>query len=61
VELSQEVAVIGAGTMGAEITRVLAEAGSGIRLSASRESSLEEAGARRCENLSGVVGWRLSW
>jgi 3-hydroxybutyryl-CoA dehydrogenase len=43
VRLPREVAVIGAGTMGAGIARVFADAGSAVRLGARRESSLEAA------------------
>jgi 3-hydroxybutyryl-CoA dehydrogenase len=46
VELPREVAVIGAGTMGAGIARVFAEAGASVRLCARRESSLEAARSR---------------
>jgi 3-hydroxybutyryl-CoA dehydrogenase len=46
VSLPSEVAVVGAGTMGAGIARVFAEAGSSVRLCARRESSLEQARAR---------------
>jgi 3-hydroxybutyryl-CoA dehydrogenase len=46
VKLPQEVAVIGAGTMGAGIARVFAEAGAAVRLCARRESSLETAASR---------------
>jgi 3-hydroxybutyryl-CoA dehydrogenase len=46
VKLPQEVAVIGAGTMGAGIARVFAEAGAAVRLCARRESSLETAAGR---------------
>jgi 3-hydroxybutyryl-CoA dehydrogenase len=46
VELPREVAVIGAGTMGAGIARVFAEAGASVRLCARRESSLEAARPR---------------
>jgi 3-hydroxybutyryl-CoA dehydrogenase len=43
VELPRDVAVIGAGTMGAGIARVFADAGASVRLCARRESSLEAA------------------
>jgi len=43
VELPQNVAVVGAGTMGAGIARVFADAGASIRLCARRETSLEAA------------------
>jgi 3-hydroxybutyryl-CoA dehydrogenase len=43
VELPQDVAVVGAGTMGAGIARVFADAGASVRLCARRESSLEVA------------------
>lgn len=46
MSLPSEVAVVGAGTMGAGIARVFAEAGSSVRLCARRESSLEKARAR---------------
>ena len=44
--LPREVAVIGAGTMGAGIARVLADRGASVRLTARRESSLEAARKR---------------
>jgi 3-hydroxybutyryl-CoA dehydrogenase len=46
MELPREVAVIGAGTMGAGIARVFAEAGCAVRLCARRETSLEAARPR---------------
>jgi 3-hydroxybutyryl-CoA dehydrogenase len=46
VELPREVAVVGAGTMGAGIARVFAEAGTSVRLAARRESSLQTARSR---------------
>jgi 3-hydroxybutyryl-CoA dehydrogenase len=46
VELPREVAVVGAGTMGAGIARVFAEAGTSVRLAARRESSLQAARSR---------------
>jgi 3-hydroxybutyryl-CoA dehydrogenase len=46
VQLPREVAVIGAGTMGAGIARVFADAGAAVRLCARRASSLESAAAR---------------
>jgi 3-hydroxybutyryl-CoA dehydrogenase len=46
VKLPLEVAVIGAGTMGAGIARVFAEARAVVRLHARRESSLETASRR---------------
>jgi 3-hydroxybutyryl-CoA dehydrogenase len=46
VALPEQVAVVGAGTMGAGIARVFAEAGSSVRLCARRESSLETARGR---------------
>jgi 3-hydroxybutyryl-CoA dehydrogenase len=46
VELPQNVAVVGAGTMGAGIARVFAEAGASVRLCARRESSLDPARPR---------------
>jgi 3-hydroxyacyl-CoA dehydrogenase len=47
--LPQEVAVVGAGTMGAGIARVFAEADASVRLTARRESSLEAASERAGE------------
>jgi 3-hydroxybutyryl-CoA dehydrogenase len=44
--MPSEVSVVGAGTMGAGIARILAEAGSSVRLCARRESSLERAQPR---------------
>jgi 3-hydroxybutyryl-CoA dehydrogenase len=44
--LPREVAVLGAGTMGAGIARVFADAGASVRLCARRESSLEAARGR---------------
>jgi 3-hydroxybutyryl-CoA dehydrogenase len=44
--LPREVAVVGAGTMGAGIARVFADAGVFVRLSARREASLEAARTR---------------
>jgi 3-hydroxybutyryl-CoA dehydrogenase len=46
VELPRQVAVIGAGTMGAGIARVFADAGATVRLTARRVESLERAGER---------------
>jgi 3-hydroxybutyryl-CoA dehydrogenase len=46
VKLPREVAVVGAGTMGAGIARVFAEAGASVRLCARREVSLEAARTR---------------
>ena len=43
MELPKDVAVVGAGTMGAGIARVFADAGASVRLCARRESSLEAA------------------
>ncbi len=43
VELPRVVAVVGAGTMGAGIARIFAEAGTSVRLTARRESSLRAA------------------
>jgi 3-hydroxybutyryl-CoA dehydrogenase len=43
VKLPRDVAVVGAGTMGAGIARVFADAGATVRLCARRESSLEAA------------------
>jgi 3-hydroxybutyryl-CoA dehydrogenase len=46
VSLPREVAVVGAGTMGAGIARVFADAGASVRLCARREASLEAARGR---------------
>jgi len=46
VELPQDVAVVGAGTMGAGIARVFADASASVRLCARREFSLEVARGR---------------
>ena len=46
MELPQDVAVVGAGTMGAGIARVFADASASVRLCARRESSLEVARGR---------------
>jgi 3-hydroxybutyryl-CoA dehydrogenase len=46
VGLPREVAVVGAGTMGAGIARVFADAGASVRLTARRKSSLDAAGER---------------
>jgi 3-hydroxybutyryl-CoA dehydrogenase len=46
VQLPEQVAVVGAGTMGAGIARIFAEAGASVRLCARRESSLEAARGR---------------
>jgi 3-hydroxybutyryl-CoA dehydrogenase len=46
VSLPREVAVIGAGTMGAGIARIFAEGGASVRLMARRQTSLDSAGAR---------------
>lgn len=46
MQLPIEVAVIGAGTMGAGIARVFADAGASVRLSARREASLHAARPR---------------
>jgi len=46
MRLPHEVAVIGAGTMGAGIARVFADAGASVRLSARREASLQAARQR---------------
>jgi 3-hydroxybutyryl-CoA dehydrogenase len=48
------VAVVGAGTMGAGIARVFAEAGASVRLCARRESSLESARGRLGETAAQV-------
>jgi 3-hydroxybutyryl-CoA dehydrogenase len=50
VKLPAEVAVIGAGAMGAGIARVFADAGASVRLCARRESSLESARRRLGDN-----------
>jgi 3-hydroxybutyryl-CoA dehydrogenase len=52
--LAQEVAVVGAGTMGAGIARVFADAGASVRLCARRESSLEAARTRLGETTTHV-------
>src|SRR5919109_215286 len=44
--LPRQVAVVGAGTMGAGIARVFADAGVSVRVSARREASLEAARPR---------------
>jgi NAD(P)-dependent dehydrogenase (short-subunit alcohol dehydrogenase family) len=46
MQLPHEVAVIGAGTMGAGIARVFADAGASVRISARREQSFEAARER---------------
>jgi 3-hydroxybutyryl-CoA dehydrogenase len=46
VKLPRDVAVVGAGTMGAGIARVFADAGVSVRLCARRESTLEAARGR---------------
>jgi 3-hydroxybutyryl-CoA dehydrogenase len=46
VSLPREVAVIGAGTMGAGIARVFAEGGASVRLMARHRESLDAAGGR---------------
>src|SRR4029450_3160766 len=68
MSLPREVAVIGAGTMGAGIARVFADGGARVRLSSRRRESLDAAGGRlgRAEGLlttsrAGGRGWRLSW
>jgi NAD(P)-dependent dehydrogenase (short-subunit alcohol dehydrogenase family) len=48
------VAVVGAGTMGAGIARVFADAGASVRLCARRESNLEAARARLGETAARV-------
>jgi 3-hydroxybutyryl-CoA dehydrogenase len=53
--LPQEVAVVGAGTMGAGIARVFADAGASVRLCARRQSSLEAARARLDESAKQVL------
>jgi len=54
VRLPEEVAVIGAGAMGAGIARVFADAGASVRLCARRESSLEAARPRLGEHVDRV-------
>ena len=46
MQLPEQIAVVGAGTMGAGIARVFADAGATVRLCARRESSLEAARPR---------------
>jgi 3-hydroxyacyl-CoA dehydrogenase len=46
VSLPREVAVIGAGTMGAGIARIFAEGGASVRLMARRQASLDAAAER---------------
>jgi 3-hydroxybutyryl-CoA dehydrogenase len=52
VILPREVAVVGAGTMGAGIARIFADAGSSVRLTARRESSLEAARERAGDDVA---------
>jgi 3-hydroxybutyryl-CoA dehydrogenase len=54
VKLPQTVAVLGAGTMGAGIARVFADAGVSVRLYARRESTLEAARGRLGETAAEV-------
>lgn len=54
MKLPREVAVVGAGTMGAGIARVFAEAGASVRLCARRQSSLESARGRLGETAAQV-------
>jgi 3-hydroxybutyryl-CoA dehydrogenase len=54
VKLPAEVAVVGAGAMGAGIARVFADAGASVRLCARRESSLEAARPRLGEHADRV-------
>jgi 3-hydroxybutyryl-CoA dehydrogenase len=54
VKLPGEVAVIGAGAMGAGIARVFADAGASVRLCSRRESSLEAARPRLGEHADRV-------
>jgi 3-hydroxybutyryl-CoA dehydrogenase len=49
VTLPREVAVVGAGTMGAGIARILADGGASVRLTARRKQSLEAAQERAGE------------
>ena len=49
--LPREIAVVGAGTMGAGIARIFADGGASVRLTARRESSLEAARARAGEDV----------
>jgi 3-hydroxybutyryl-CoA dehydrogenase len=55
VNLPREVAVVGAGTMGAGIARVFADAGVSVRLCARREASLEAARTRLGERAARVL------
>jgi 3-hydroxybutyryl-CoA dehydrogenase len=52
--LPQEVAVVGAGTMGAGIARVFADAGTSVRLAARRESTLQTARSRLGDKAASV-------
>ena len=54
MRLPAEVAVVGAGAMGAGIARVFADAGASVRLCARRESSLEAARPRLGDNAARV-------
>lgn len=54
MKLPRDVAVVGAGTMGAGIARVFADAGASVRLCARRESNLEAARARLGETAARV-------
>jgi 3-hydroxybutyryl-CoA dehydrogenase len=54
MQLPEHVAVVGAGTMGAGIAQIFAEAGASVRLCARRESSLENARGRLGETASRV-------
>jgi len=54
VKLPRDVAVVGAGTMGAGIARVFAEVGASVRLCARRESSLDAARGRLGETAARV-------
>jgi 3-hydroxybutyryl-CoA dehydrogenase len=50
--LPREVAVVGAGTMGAGIARIFADGGASVRLTARREESLEAARERAGETVA---------
>jgi 3-hydroxybutyryl-CoA dehydrogenase len=55
VHVPDQVAVVGAGTMGAGIARVFADAGASVRLCARRESSLEQARPRLGDSADRVL------
>jgi 3-hydroxyacyl-CoA dehydrogenase len=52
VNLPREIAVIGAGTMGAGIARIFADGGASVRLTARRQESLDAARERAGEAVS---------